>query len=58
MPLWPYFRRRITRIEPPYLLVMAFLFVTGSLAGTQVGFGHFLASLTYMHGAYYGATAR
>lgn len=54
-PLWPYFRRRITRIEPPYLIVMTFLFVTASLAGTQVGFGHFLASLTYMHGAYYGA---
>jgi peptidoglycan/LPS O-acetylase OafA/YrhL len=54
MPLWPYFRRRITRIEPPYVLVMTVLFVGASLAGTHVGVGRYVASLTYMYGTYYG----
>jgi peptidoglycan/LPS O-acetylase OafA/YrhL len=54
MPLWPYFRRRITRIEPPYLLVMTVLFVCATLAGAHVGLGRYLASVTYMYGTYYG----
>lgn len=54
LPLWPYLRRRITRIEPPYLIVMTALFAVSSLAGTRVGLGHLFASLAYMHGTYYG----
>jgi peptidoglycan/LPS O-acetylase OafA/YrhL len=54
MPLWPYFRRRITRIEPPYLLVMTVLFVGATLAGSHVGLGRYVASVTYMYGTYYG----
>lgn len=54
IPLWPYFRRRITRIEPPYLIVMTLLFALSALAGAWVGLGHLAASLAYMHGTYYG----
>jgi peptidoglycan/LPS O-acetylase OafA/YrhL len=53
--LWPYFRRRITRIEPPYLLVMTLLFVGATIAGAHVGLGRFVASVTYMYGSYYGS---
>ena len=49
-----YLRRRVTRIEPPYLIVMLLLLVGASLAGTHVGLGHVVASLAYLHGAYYG----
>ena len=55
MPLWAYFRRRITRIEPPYLLMMTLLFVGATIAGAHVELGRFLASLTYMYGSYYGS---
>jgi peptidoglycan/LPS O-acetylase OafA/YrhL len=54
LPLWPYFRRRITRIEPPYLIVMLLLVPIAWLAGSHVGVGHLVASLFYMHGTYYG----
>jgi peptidoglycan/LPS O-acetylase OafA/YrhL len=52
LPLWPYFRRRITRIEPPYLIVMATLAAIAVIAGTHPSIGHLAASLFYMHGAY------
>jgi peptidoglycan/LPS O-acetylase OafA/YrhL len=55
MPLWPYFRRRLARIEPPYLIVMTVLFAIAWLAGTGVGIGHLVASLAYLHSTYYGA---
>jgi peptidoglycan/LPS O-acetylase OafA/YrhL len=54
LPLWPYFRRRIMRIEPPYLLVITALFIGATLAGAHVGWGRYLASITYMYGTYYG----
>ena len=54
MALGPYFRRRITRIEPPYLIVMTLLFAIAALTGARVGLGHLAASLAYMHGTYYG----
>jgi peptidoglycan/LPS O-acetylase OafA/YrhL len=49
-----YFLRRVTRIEPPYLIVMTLLFVGSIAAGSGVGLGHYLASLVYLHGTYYG----
>ena len=52
-----YLRRRVTRIEPPYLVVMVLLLVGASLAGTHVGLGHVAASLAYLHGAYYGTAS-
>jgi len=55
MPLWPYFRRRITRIEPPYLLVMTLLFAGSVLAGSPVALGRYVASLFYLYGTYYGS---
>jgi peptidoglycan/LPS O-acetylase OafA/YrhL len=50
-----YFRRRITRIEPPYLIVMALLFVGSWVAGTHVGLGHLAASAAYVHGPLLGS---
>ena len=47
----------MTRIEPPYLVVMVLLLVGASLAGTHVGLGHVAASLAYLHGAYYGTAS-
>lgn len=52
-----YLRRRVTRIEPPYLIVMLLLLVGASFAGTHVGLGHVAASLAYLHGAYYGTAS-
>jgi peptidoglycan/LPS O-acetylase OafA/YrhL len=49
-----YLGRRVTRIEPPYLITMTVLFVAASLAGSSVGLGHYVASLGYLHGAYFG----
>jgi peptidoglycan/LPS O-acetylase OafA/YrhL len=45
-----YFRRRLTRLEPPYLIVIAALFIGSWLFGQHVGIGHLVASATYMHG--------
>ena len=49
-----YFRRRITRIEPPYLIVMALLFVGSWVAGTHVALGDLAASAAYVHGPLLG----
>jgi peptidoglycan/LPS O-acetylase OafA/YrhL len=49
-----YLLRRVTRIEPPYLIVMTLLFAGSLVAGSGVGLGHFVASLFYLHGTYYG----
>jgi peptidoglycan/LPS O-acetylase OafA/YrhL len=53
-----YFLRRLTRLEPPYmlniLLVFAFgLFVSGKLSVAN-NIGHLFASLLYLHNAVYG----
>lgn len=53
-PLRRFFLRRITRIEPPYLIVMTLLFVGSFVVGSGVGLGHYVASLVYLHGTYYG----
>ena len=49
-----YFRRRITRIEPPYLIVMGFIFIGSWLAGTHVALGDLVASAGYLHGPLLG----
>jgi peptidoglycan/LPS O-acetylase OafA/YrhL len=49
-----YFRRRITRIEPPYLFVMTLLFVGSWLAGVHIAIGHLAASGVYLHGLLFG----
>lgn len=52
-----YFLRRITRLEPPYLLIMAALFCYGVLTGTRLAESapHLLAGVVYLHGLIYGA---
>jgi peptidoglycan/LPS O-acetylase OafA/YrhL len=49
-----YFRRRLTRIEPPYLVVMVGLFIGSWLAGTHVALRDLAASATYSHGLLLG----
>lgn len=55
-----YFRRRITRLEPPYVLVMLLrfplLFTFKYGAGTHL-FSHLLASLFYVHSLVYGSAS-
>jgi peptidoglycan/LPS O-acetylase OafA/YrhL len=52
-----YFRRRLTRLEPPFIVAMFFRLVA-FLAFSPMGAGtiaiHFLASLFYLHSAIYG----
>ena len=52
-----YFRRRLTRLEPPFIVAMLFRLVAflafSPLAATTI-LVHFLASLFYMHSAIYG----
>jgi peptidoglycan/LPS O-acetylase OafA/YrhL len=56
-----YFTRRLTRIEPPYLVAMlgcaALLFVAHSLRGTTTSeiWPHLAASLLYQHNLVYGS---
>jgi peptidoglycan/LPS O-acetylase OafA/YrhL len=52
-----YFRRRVTRLEPPYILVMvgAFLLLVVVHGGSATGLlPHLLASLGYLHTVIYG----
>jgi peptidoglycan/LPS O-acetylase OafA/YrhL len=49
-----YFLRRVTRLEPPYLVAMTLLFVGASIAAQHVGAGHYVASMLYLHQAVYG----
>lgn len=46
-----YFWRRITRLEPPYVISLSILLVYALLAGTSLGeiIPHFLASVFYVH---------
>jgi peptidoglycan/LPS O-acetylase OafA/YrhL len=50
--LGQYFLRRLTRLEPPYVITIVVFFVL--LAG-RTGIGHLLASLAYMHNLIYAA---
>jgi peptidoglycan/LPS O-acetylase OafA/YrhL len=52
--LTKYFKRRLTRLEPPYIIWMTVFFFVLLLKGTYAFsevFPHFLASLTYLHNA-------
>ena len=52
-----YFLRRLTRLEPPYVICLLLIFAL-KLAGTDATFGslfpHLLASLAYLHGWIFG----
>lgn len=55
--LGAYFLRRLTRLEPPYILMLlmraAALFFAAKLT-TRVLFAHLLASISYLHNLIYG----
>ena len=52
-----YYMRRVTRLEPPYVISLTLFFVASVLVG-RFGFGqgwsHFCASLFYVHNLVYG----
>jgi peptidoglycan/LPS O-acetylase OafA/YrhL len=56
-----YYLRRLTRLEPPYMLAMLILFVGGFVAlGVQTGLSHWpnlLASLIYQHNLIFGESS-
>ncbi len=56
--LGQYFKRRITRLEPPYIIVLTLLFVVNIFFADKGGFSellpHYLASLFYSHNMIYG----
>lgn len=55
-PLKPYFWRRVTRLEPPYIVIMALLFVLLILVkGDEASslFPHLLAGFGYVHNIIY-----
>ncbi|MFM9951316.1 MAG: acyltransferase family protein [Saprospiraceae bacterium] len=53
-----YFIRRLTRLEPPYMLIMTFLLIAKvyliSVLTVKEGFYSYLASITYTHNFFYG----
>jgi peptidoglycan/LPS O-acetylase OafA/YrhL len=52
-----YFRRRLTRLEPPFLVAMLgrlFVFLVFSSASTGVILAHFFAGIFYLHSVIYG----
>ena len=56
IPLKNYFWRRVTRLEPPYILLMTFFFfVLVFLRSASFGelFPHYLASIFYLHNIIY-----
>jgi peptidoglycan/LPS O-acetylase OafA/YrhL len=52
-----YALRRLTRIEPPYVVAITVLFVATWVAGSRVGIGNYPASLAYLHQFVYGSTS-
>ena len=59
--LGPYFLRRLTRLEPPYVLMLllraAALAVTAKLSGRAL-VAHLLASIFYLHNIAYGVASK
>lgn len=58
-----YYMRRVTRLEPPYILAISGIFVLQLLMGVNTGrftlteqFQHYFASLFYAHGLIYHST--
>ena len=54
-----YYLRRLTRLEPPYVLnlVLCFLYIWMTDPGRQMFVPHFVASLFYAHGLVYGSAS-
>lgn len=53
-----YYLRRLTRLEPPYIIAMLLTFVVATTffgASTRILWPHLLASLVYLHNLVYGA---
>ena len=53
-----YFLRRVTRLEPPYILCMLFMYVlrvSTKGANSEALFPHLMASLGYLHNIIYGS---
>jgi peptidoglycan/LPS O-acetylase OafA/YrhL len=48
-----YFLRRVTRIEPPYVVALTICAVAATVADGGVGLGHYLTGLLYLHGLTY-----
>lgn len=58
VPLKKYFWRRVTRLEPPYILCLVLFFalkVAGSRGSSAALFPHLLASIFYVHNLVYGS---
>lgn len=57
--LGAYFKRRLWRLEPPYIICLGLLFAMMVASGGADAFAerlpHFLASITYLHNAIYNA---
>lgn len=56
VPLKSYFHRRLTRLEPPYILLMSFFFLVLVFVQSQdfrEVLPHYLTSLLYIHNAVY-----
>ena len=53
--LGEYFTRRLTRLEPPYLIALIAVFLGLAAFSSNRGVPHLLASLLYSHGIIYGA---
>lgn len=53
MSIRQYFRRRLIRLEPPYILNLAVLVALGWTTSTDNDLAHFLATLFYVHGWVY-----
>jgi peptidoglycan/LPS O-acetylase OafA/YrhL len=54
--LWRYLIRRLYRLEPPFILIMTIFFLlllSSGRFGLFEGLGHYLASITYLHGLIY-----
>lgn len=53
-----YFLRRLTRLEPPYLVALTIYFAALSALSSETGlFSHFIASTFYLHGAVYNSNS-
>ena len=50
-----YYLRRLTRLEPPYVVALVAVFLGLAVFTTNRGIFHLFASLTYLHNMLYGA---
>jgi peptidoglycan/LPS O-acetylase OafA/YrhL len=52
-----YYLRRVTRIEPPYIVAMVLAFLAAHAIAGEPSFGSLGASLAYIHQPLYGASS-